>query len=210
MKKHFYLTLLLALFSAATVWAQFAPEEGKMYALKETESGLYLDIQTLGIKDGTRNTNNISLNTVPCIIYFEAGTTDASKWKLKNANGMYVYYNPQNVNTGGAWNPQIGTTADQVHEWTIAESNGYITIARDAGNYLQVDTKAAGEPLYCNKPTGMQFTLVELPSQPYVLLKTSSGTYLSTTSVTSDTHLSIQAEGTKFVLETSQIGRAHV
>lgn len=180
-----------------------------MYALKETESGLYLDIQTLGIKDGTRNTNNISLNTVPCIIYFEAGTTDASKWKLKNANGMYVYYNPQNVNTGGAWNPQIGTTADQVHEWTIAESNGYITIARDAGNYLQVDTKAAGEPLYCNKPTGMQFTLVELPSQPYVLLKTSSGTYLSTTSVTSDTHLSIQAEGTKFVLETSQDGNAY-
>ena len=347
MKKQFYLTLLLALFSAATVWAQFAPEEGKMYALKETTSELYLDIQTLGIKDGTRNTNNISLNTVPCIIYFEAGTSTGT-WKLKNANGMYVYYNPENVNTGGAWNPQIGTTADQVHEWTIAESEGFITIARDAGNYIQVDTKAAGEPLYCNKSTGMQFTLVELPyarwtlvttgnnllikdvatgeylnmhfknpdatlhtgtgdasqwkiirasdetavttveegvdyylqtqrnassgqyayvkdentiqtktdknedsyfrfvvadkengyylikhtasamhilqgsasggsnhvvvnmeTQPYVLLKTSSGTYLSTTSVATDTDLSIQAEGTKFVLETSQDGNAY-
>ena len=51
MKKSLISTVLFALFSVMASWAQFAPTEGKMYALKETTSGLYLDIQTLGIDE---------------------------------------------------------------------------------------------------------------------------------------------------------------
>ena len=78
MKKTFLLSLLLTLLGTVSAWAEFNPEEGKMYALKEKTTGLYLDIQTLGINEANANatTNNISLNTNPCIIYFEKGTTD--------------------------------------------------------------------------------------------------------------------------------------
>ena len=55
MKKTFLLSLLLTLLGTVSVWAEFNPEAGKMYALKENTSGLYLDIQTMGIKDNTRN-----------------------------------------------------------------------------------------------------------------------------------------------------------
>ena len=69
MKKTFLLSFLLALLGIVSVWAQFNPEAGKMYALKESTSGLFLDIQTLGINEANANgtTNNISLNAKPCI-----------------------------------------------------------------------------------------------------------------------------------------------
>lgn len=161
MKKQFYLTLLLALFSAATVWAQFAPEEGKMYALKETTSGLYLDIQTLGINEPNAGytTNNISLNTNPCVIYFAKGTTDASKWTMKNVNGTYAMQaSSRNCNA------TIGATA---YEWTIAAdpNNGIIyTIARADGCTIYGATNS-GAPLYCdcngNNGTPLKFKLME-------------------------------------------------
>ena len=77
MKKTFLLSLFLTLLGTISAWAQFNPEAGKMYALKEKTSGLYLDIQTLGINEANAGgtTNNISLNAKPCIIYFDKGTT---------------------------------------------------------------------------------------------------------------------------------------
>ena len=51
MKKTTLLTLLLAVLGVATGRAEFSPEVGKMYALKESTSGLYLDIQTLGVNE---------------------------------------------------------------------------------------------------------------------------------------------------------------
>ncbi|MBR3906644.1 MAG: alpha-N-acetylglucosaminidase C-terminal domain-containing protein [Bacteroidaceae bacterium] len=201
MKKNFLLTLVLGLLCITTGWAQFAPEEGKMYALKETTSGLYLDIQT-GVKDGNNcYDDNLSLSANPCVIYFAAGTTDASKWTMKNVNGEYVMQGSQH------WIVRLGETA---YEWTIAEPEaGKFTIARADGKFIGADNTTAGVCLYCDRGTGLKFSLVELSEDPYVLLKTSSGTYLSTTSVANDTHLSIQAEGTKFVLETSQDGNAY-
>ncbi|MBO7295115.1 MAG: hypothetical protein J6U65_06855, partial [Bacteroidaceae bacterium] len=176
MKKNFLLTLLLALCTSLQCWAEFNPSSGKMYALKEKTTGLYLDIQTLGIVDDTRNTNNISLNASPRIIYFEQGSTNGT-WKFKNINGKYVFHNPINAGNNGHWNPEIG---DQSSDWTITETNGILTIARYVdGKFLNVDNKVAGEPLYCDKGTGMEFSLVEL----YAALKSPTGTYLNFTPV---------------------------
>ena len=132
----------------------FAPTEGTRYALQESTSGLYLDIQTLGVTEPNQNTNNISLNAKPCIIYFEAGTTDNTKWALKNASGSYVMQA-----SSRNWNAVISTTA---YEWTIRESGttDLYTIARGDGKLINIDTKTAGQPLYCDKDTGMEFKLI--------------------------------------------------
>ena len=159
-----------------------------MYALKESTSGLYLDIQTLGIKDGTRNTNNISLNDKPCIIFFENGSTTGT-WKIKNANGQYVYH----VAGDGHWNPEIATSSS---DWSvIATNNGGYTLAREDGKFINVDTKASGQPLYCDKVTGMEFALLEYSSsltQGYYALKSETGTYFSFTKHTTGTEASFQ------------------
>ena len=174
MRKTFLLTLLLTLWGTAVSWAQFSPEAGKMYALKESTSGLYLDIQTLGIHEPNAGyaTNNISLNEKPCIIYFEAGTTDNTKWTLKNVNGTYVAQA-----SSRDWNAVISNSA---YEWTIAEpETDLFTIARSDGKFINIDTKSAGQPLYCDKGTGMKFSLVEL----YAAFKSPTGTYLNFTPV---------------------------
>ncbi|MBR3612130.1 MAG: alpha-N-acetylglucosaminidase C-terminal domain-containing protein [Bacteroidaceae bacterium] len=197
MKKHFYLTLLLALFSAATVWAQFAPEEGKMYALKETTSGLYLDIQT-GVNDGNSYyDDNLSLSANPCVIYFAAGTTDASKWTMKNANGEYVM---QQTGNNRHWIVRLGENA---YEWTIAEpETGKFTIARADGKFIGADNTTAGVCLYCDRGTGLKF---EVEEYKYIVgsytLKTVTGTFLSSTSVAGDTEFSFQDNATEFIME---------
>ena len=157
MRKTFLLTLLFTLCGVATVWAEFAPETNRRYTLKETTTGLYLDIQTLGINEANAGgtTNNISLNTKPCVIYFEEGAE--GKWKMKNVDGTYV----QQAESRN-WNVVIGTTP---YEWTFKEqTNGTVTIARADGKYINVDSKVAGQPLFCDKGTGMEFTLVGHPS----------------------------------------------
>ena len=181
MKKTFLLSFLLTLMGTLSVWAQFNPEAGKMYALKESTSGLCLDIQTLGINEPNANatTNNISLNAKPCIIYFEKGTTDNAKWVLKNANGTYAMQA-----SSRNWNAVIGTTA---YEWTISEpETGHFTIARADGKFISVDNAASGAPLFCDKGTGLKFSLVEYSAlnRNYAVLKSPTGTYLSMTSST--------------------------
>ena len=155
MKKSLFLTLLLALLCIVTARAQFAPTEGKRYALQETTSGLYLDIQTLGVNEpGQSGTNNLSFNAKPCIIYFAKGTTDNTKWTMKNVNGTYAMQA-----SSRDWNATIGTTA---YEWTINEPEASIyTIARADGKYIQGDTKTNGAPIYCDKGTGMTLKLVD-------------------------------------------------
>ena len=190
MKKNVFLTLLLAL--CCTVgWAQFSPESGKMYAFQESDSGLYLDIQTLNINEpnaGT-TTNNISLSRRPCVIYFEEGTTDGT-WKMKNVNGSYVGIGTR------SWNPVIGTSA---HEWIITETDGFITIAKESGQYISCDNPAAGQPLYNNKSTGLQFSCEEYDNLPWFtgMLKSPSGTYLNMTA-SGDTKASFQSTATAF------------
>ena len=157
MKKIVLLTLLFSLCSTFTVWAEFAPEVGKRYSLKEKTSGFYLDIQTLGINEANAGgtTNNISLNTKPCVIYFEKG--DEGKWKMKNADGTYVQQAASRN-----WNVVIGTTP---YDWTFEEqTNATVTIARADGKYINVDTKSVGQPLFCDKGTGMEFVLMQHPS----------------------------------------------
>ena len=156
MKKSFYLTLLLALLCIVTARAQFAPMEGKRYALQEVSSGLYLDIQTLGVNEpGQSGTNNLSFNAKPCIIYFAKGTTDNTKWTMKNVNGTYAMQASGNRN----WNATIGTTA---YEWTINEPEASkYTIARADGKYIQGDNKTNGAPIYCDKGEGMKLKLVD-------------------------------------------------
>ena len=116
MKRPFLLTFLLVLSFSLHCWAEFNPITGKMYALKEKTSGLYLDIQTLGINEANANatTNNISLNVVPCAIYFEASN---GKWKMKNINDTYV----QQASSRN-WNVVIGSSA---YEWSQYNYSGY-------------------------------------------------------------------------------------
>ncbi|MBR3859228.1 MAG: alpha-N-acetylglucosaminidase [Bacteroidaceae bacterium] len=157
MRKTFLLTLLFTLCGVATVWAEFAPETNRRYTLKETTTGLYLDIQTLGINEANAGgtTNNISLNTKPCVIFFEEGAE--GKWKMKNVDGTYVQQAASRN-----WNVVIGTTP---YEWTFKEqTNGTVTIARADGKYINVDSKLVGQPLFCDKGTGMEFTLMAHPS----------------------------------------------
>ena len=190
MKKTFLLSLLLSLLGTIQTWAQFNPEAGKMYALKESTSGLYLDIQTLGINEANAGstTNNISLNAKPCIIYFEKGTTDNAKWTLKNVNGTYAMQ-ASNRN----WNAVIGTTA---YEWTISEpETGLFTIARADGKFISMDNATSGAPLFCDKETGLKFALIEYSSsltQGYYALKSKTGTYFSFTKHSTGTEASFQ------------------
>lgn len=133
----------------------FTPTSGTMYALQEVNSGLYLNIQTLGINEPNQSgTNNISLNANPCIVYFEQGTTDNTKWTLKNATGTYA------MQASGTrdWNASIGSTA---YEWiSNAVDTDIITIARADGKYIGMDTPTNGAPLYCDRGTALQFKLV--------------------------------------------------
>ena len=157
MKKNFFLTLMLAVLCTATSWAQFSPQPGKMYAFREVTSGLFLDIQTLGINEPLANgtTNNISLNATPRIIYFEEGET-AGKYVMKNVEGTYA----QQKTDGRDWNAVIGWTR---YLWTItdADGDGYYTIARADGNFIGIDNPTNRAPLYCNIGTGLEFALVE-------------------------------------------------
>ena len=156
MKKNLFLTLMLAVLCTATSWAQFSPQPGKMYALREVTSGLFLDIQTLGINEPNANgtTNNISLNAKPRIIFFEEGDAPA-KFKMKNVNGTYA----QQASSRN-WNAVIG---ENQYQWTIvdADADGYYTIARADGKFISMDTPANAKPLYCDKDTGLEFALVE-------------------------------------------------
>lgn len=161
MKKHFLLTLLLTLCGLSTAWAEFAPEGGKMYALQESTTGLFLDIQTLGINEPNANTttNNISLNAQPCIIYFEAGTENG-KYKMKNVNGKYA-----SQASSRNWNAVIG---DSPYEWTFVEAENLVTIARADGKFISMDNPSAGQPMYCDKGVGLKFSLLEMLDCPTV------------------------------------------
>lgn len=161
----------------------FAPVADKPYYLMARPSCLFLDVETKGINEpGQGTTNNISLSEKPCAVYFEAGTD--GKWKLKNANGEYI-----GRGSDHAWNAVIGAT----HEWTIAEINGEIAISSGKGQYIGVEDKIAGQPLYCNVDLGLQFILLESQTvETYYALKTSADTYLNFTQV-ADTKASFQS-----------------
>ena len=162
MKKTFLLSILLTLLGTISAWAEFNPEAGKMYALKEKTTGLYLDIQTLGINEPGHTTNSMSLNSKLCIIYFEAGAE--GKWRLKNANGTYG----GNFTSGRTWNTTISETP---YDWVLIEdAEKGISIAKDATNYIGWDNGkviTAGSALYNNAEGGnkeasrIYFTLEE-------------------------------------------------
>ena len=134
-------------------------EKDKAYILKVKDQNLYLDIRTLGIHDETvSGTNNISLGARPYPIYFEEGANGT--WKMKNVNGKYVGLYPQK-----AWDPVINTTA---HNWTIALENGVVTIAREAGKFVNANSVAAGKPLYCDKATALQFELIDYDDVDFI------------------------------------------
>ena len=154
----------------------FNLKPGKLYALQEETSDLYLDIQTMGIHEPGYTTNSISLNATPCAIYLEAGGAPRT-WKLKSAAGKYA----QQASSRN-WNAVIGTTA---YEWTFTDPTEDLhAIARADGKFMNVDTKEAGKPLYCDKDSGMKFRIVEFPmnSVGVYALKSVTGTYLNLTS----------------------------
>ena len=175
MKKSYLLSLIIALCFTIQCWAQFSPDAGKMYALKEKSSGLYLDIQTLGIHEPGNTTNSLSLNVNPCIIYFEKGNTTGTTgtWKLKNINGTYAgNYNGTN---GLSWNTKI---SEESYDWIIAvETDGLLTIAKDANNFIGWDNEdaiTAGSALYNNaqgENTSASKIYFELVEYSYSALK---------------------------------------
>ena len=180
---------------------EFAPEAGKMYALKESSTGLFLDIQTLGINEPNANgtTNNISLNIKPCIIYFEAGAE--GKWKMKNANGSYVHQA-----SSRDWNAVIGSTAG---EWIVSHAAANLfTIARADGKFVGADTdkRTNKAPLYCDCDDSklLKFSIVEYSdlNRNYCVLKSPSGTYLSLTQ-SGSTKASFQSEPAEFYITPS-------
>lgn len=140
----------------------FNPTPGKAYALKVKGQELYLNIRTLGIDDpSTSGSNNISLSARPfSAIYFEAGGTEGT-WKMKNVNGKYVGV------PGKGWNPMI---CDTPHDWTIVLENGVVTIAKSAGAFVNANdgAVAAGNPLYCDKGTALQFELFDYDDVNFV------------------------------------------
>ena len=149
MKKNYLLTLLLALCTSLQCWAEFNPTPGKMYALKEKTTGLYLDIQTLGIHESGHTTNSMSLNANPRLIYFEAGAT-AGTWRLKNGNGTYG----GNFTSGRHWNTTISETP---YDWIFAEETDGLTISKSSNYYIGWDknkTIVAGSALYNNAEGG--------------------------------------------------------
>ena len=149
MKKSFILSLLLARCCSLQCWADFNPTPGKMYALKEKSSGLYLDIQTLGIHESGHTTNSMSLNANPRLIYFEEGAT-AGTWRLKNGNGTYA----SNFTSGRNWNTTISETP---YDWIFEEETEGLTIAKSPNNYIGWDngkTIVAGSALYNNAEGG--------------------------------------------------------
>ena len=164
MKKNLFLTLMLALLCTATAWAKFSPVQAKKYALREKTTGLFLDIQTLGINEPYAGvaTNNISLSTKPCIVYFEPG--DNGKYKIKNVDAAYVAVGDR------AWNAVIAAAP---YEWIVsADENGIdnLTISKDGNNYIGWDEEkpiTAVSPLYNNAEGDnagaqrMYFSLVE-------------------------------------------------
>ena len=189
--------MVLALLCTATAWAGFSPIPGKQYALRENTTGLYLDIQTMGINEpnaGT-TTNNISLNKKPCVIYFEAGSE--GKYKIKNANGQYI-----GIGGGGrGWNAVI----DATHEWIITAKDGDISqlsIAKDNSNYIGWDNDRTNSPIVASKAmynnaeggntgaTRLYFSLVEYIAPTAetgcYTIKTKSGTYLGVKTGASD------------------------
>ena len=184
MKKNLLLTLVLVLLCTTAGWAQFAPEEGKMYALQETTTDLYLDISV--------TSGNIVLSSEPCVIYFAAGTSNTAYWTMKNVNDSYL--------SVSSWNAVVSTTA---YDWIINEPETDIfTIARNSDNkYIGAgnsgETATEGNPLYSNCNTPLRFKLVELTADtdPYVLLKApTTGNYLSfTLPNTTSTQASFQA-----------------
>ncbi|MEE0805652.1 MAG: hypothetical protein U0L77_09575, partial [Prevotellamassilia sp.] len=184
----------------------FRPIDGKMYALKEVSTGLYLDIQTLGIHEPGHTTNSLSLNAHPTIIYFEAS---GSKWKIKNINGTYA----SNVPSGRDWNTTI---SDTPYDWIITSDLNGLTIAKDATNYIGWDKSksiTSGSALYNNAEGGnknaarIYFTLVEYTSadlnpQGYYTLKLkdeNSSLYLNFTE-SGDSKATLQETPTKFYL----------
>ena len=181
----------------ANVFPTFRPEVDKEYALREVESGLYLDIQTLGIVDGYRATNNISLNQIPFVVKFEEGTSEGT-WKMKNANGKYIFHNPINAGNNGHWNPEIG---DNSSDWIFSKSvDGRLTIARAVdGKFVNVDTKAAGKPLYCDKATGMEFEIVEYAELKRIYVLKCGDFYLSMTA-SGNTAYSLQSAPSYFYM----------
>ncbi len=196
MKKSLLSSLLMTLLCVTTAWAQFSPTDGARYALQETTTGLFLDIQTKGINEPNANgtTNNISLNVKPVIIFFEKGTN----WKLKNINGEYVCTGSRN------WNATVGTGNTQ--EFIIEGSSiNELTIAKESGAYISMDNPVSGQPLYNNGKTGLKFKLIEysnLPNQFTYTLKSETGTYMKYTTV-SGSVVSYQAEPTFFYLKPS-------
>ena len=148
----------------------FNPTPGKAYALKVKDQELYLNIRTLGIDDpNTAGSNNISLSARPfAAIYFEAGSTEGT-WKMKNVNGKYVGV------PGKGWNPMI---CDTPHDWTIVLENGVVTIAREAGKFVNANdgAVAAGNPLYCDKGTALQFELFDYDDVNFVTGNGTEGT----------------------------------
>ena len=145
----------------------FNPESGKAYILKVKGQDLYLNARTLGIDDpNTAGSNNISLSARPFgAVYFEAGSTSGT-WKMKNINGKYIGV------PGKGWNPMI---CDTSHDWTIVMENGVVTIAKSEGAYINANdgAVAAGNPLYCDKGTALQFELYEFDDVNFI---TGSGT----------------------------------
>ena len=186
MRKSVFLTLLIALFSVATAWAEFNPDPSKTYSLKVKDSSLYLDIQTMEIHEPGKTTHSLSLNKVPCAIRFVEGA-NGTTWKMMNVYGSYAGWN--------SWNTHI-VHSNYAKEWIIAESEvDLVTIARDATNYIGWDkstTPIAGSALYSNAEDGnknaerLQFVVEEyvapafspIVGKAYYLMDRTSGLFL--------------------------------
>ena len=183
---------------------------GKMYALKEKKSGLYLDIQTLGIneKNAGYTTNNISLNINPCVIYLEFSK---GNWKIKNINGGYVYIHDQAGSDGKirSWNASI-STGDKNNCWKFTKvETDVFKISRETDNkYIGADADVANQPLFCDMTDDkkiFKFALVEYtsaalnPQGYYALkLKDESNTFYFNFTAKGDTKATLQTTPTYF------------
>lgn len=144
--KKFFTLFVLAIFACLNAVAQFAPEEGKQYVIKDAMSSYYivLAVGNDSQASDTDNTTQASLGVTGTPFTF---TAQGTGFTLSTDDGKYLGIGAR------AWN--VGTDSPAV--WNIENyeaANGrcHIYLSTTAGKGLGLDNHTIGSGVYTNKP----------------------------------------------------------
>ena len=233
MKKNFLLTMVLALFCTATAWAQTAVtslsslSNEKAYVFYSTRSPLCFNSgNRVGSywTDSSMETQGSQLDVTSAEQAFaliRTANTEANKYYMYSISGQkfvgsnnvasetpvaVVTLTPVTHNSTACFNLSIDGQKVNVTWWSnnapgIRLNSG---ASLDEGNALTLyEAEIADLDLSSVVAAVEEYETPD--TNPYVLLKSPSGTYLSCTA-SGDTDLSFQTEGTQFELESADGG----